>query len=67
MKKEVAEYLGRCLEYQQIKAEHQHPAGLLHPLPIPKWKWERITMDFVTKLPRSINGHDHLGYYLSSY
>ena len=35
---EVAEYIARCLECQQVKTEHQHPAGLLHPLPIPSWK-----------------------------
>eukprot|EP00253_Pinus_taeda_P028576 PITA_28576 len=53
MKKYVAEYLTRCLEYQQVKAEHQHPVGLLHPLPIPEWKWETIYMDFITGLPKS--------------
>ena len=35
MKTEVAEYIARCLECQQVKNEHQHPAGLLQPLPIP--------------------------------
>ena len=60
MKKEVAEYLGRCLEYQQIKAEHQHPAGLLHPLPIPKWKWETISIDFITGMPKSKRKNDSI-------
>jgi len=40
MKNEVAKYLAHCLECQQVKAEHQHPVGLLHPLPIPEWKWK---------------------------
>eukprot|EP00253_Pinus_taeda_P035992 PITA_35992 len=53
MKKSIVEYLARCLECQQIKAEHQHPTGLLQPLPIPKWKWEIISMDFITGLPRT--------------
>eukprot|EP00253_Pinus_taeda_P010499 PITA_10499 len=53
MKKNIAEYLARCLECQQIKAEHQHPAGLLQPLPIPEWKWEVISMDFITGLPKT--------------
>ena len=38
MKNEVAEYIARCIECQQFKAEHQHPADLLQPLPIPNWK-----------------------------
>ena len=53
MKKEIAEYVRRCLICQQVKAERQKPSGLLQPLPIPEWKWERITMDFVFKLPRT--------------
>ena len=58
MKREIAEFVSRCLTCQQIKAEHQKPAGLLQPLPIPEWKWERITMDFVVGLPRTQSGHD---------
>jgi hypothetical protein len=38
LKKEIANYLAKCIECQQVKAEHLHPAGLLQPLPIPKWK-----------------------------
>eukprot|EP00253_Pinus_taeda_P011684 PITA_11684 len=60
MKKEIAEYLARCLECQQIKAEHFHPAGLLQPLPIPKWKWETISMDFITGLPRTKKNNDSI-------
>nr|GEY80568.1 hypothetical protein [Tanacetum cinerariifolium] len=41
-----------------VKAEHQRPSGLLQPPGIPEWKWERIAMDFVTKLPRTSSGHD---------
>ena len=55
MKNELAEYIARCFEYQQVKSEHQHPAGLLQPLPIPSWKWEIISLDFVTGLPRNQN------------
>lgn len=51
MKKEVARYLARCTECQQIKEEHQHPTGLLQPIPIPEWKWETVTMDFKTGMP----------------
>eukprot|EP00253_Pinus_taeda_P020616 PITA_20616 len=60
MKKDIAEYLSRCLECQQIKAEHQHPAGLLQPLLIPEWKWEIISMDFITGLPKTKKGNDSI-------
>ena len=53
MKSEVAEFLARCIEYQLVKAEHQHPIGLLQPLPIPNWKWEVVSLDFVTGLAKS--------------
>ncbi|KAL0427186.1 UNVERIFIED_CONTAM: Transposon Ty3-I Gag-Pol polyprotein [Sesamum latifolium] len=48
----------KCLTCQQVKAEHQAPAGKLHPLSIPEWKWEKITMDFVIGLPRTFRKHD---------
>ena len=56
MKKEIAEFVSKCLQCQQVKAEHQRPAGLLQPLPIPEWKWEHLTMDFVVGLPRTPRG-----------
>ena len=58
MKREVAEYVSKCLVCQQVKAERQKPSGLLQPLPIPEWKWEHITMDFVFKLPPTTQRHD---------
>ena len=58
MKKEIASFVSRCLTCQQVKAEHQKPAGKIHLLPIPVWKWENITMDFVTSLPRTKRQHD---------
>ena len=58
MKREIAEFISRCLTCQQVKAEHQKPAGLLQPLEVPEWKWEHITMDFVMGLPRTQKGHD---------
>ena len=60
MKSEVAEYIARCLDCQQVKTEHQHPAGLLQPLPIPSWKWEVISLDFITGLPRNQNQNDSI-------
>ena len=52
--------MARCLTCQQVKAEHQRPAGLLQPLGIPEWKWEDITMDFVGGLPRIVGFHDSI-------
>ena len=58
MKREIAAFVSRCLICQQVKAERQKPSGLLEPLPIPVWKWDHITMDFVFSLPRTREGHD---------
>ncbi|GJS80437.1 putative reverse transcriptase domain-containing protein [Tanacetum coccineum] len=46
------------LDGTRFKAECQKPSGLLVQPEIPMWKWERITMDFVTKLPKTSTGHD---------
>ena len=48
----------KTLTCQQVKAKHQKPAGLLQPLEVVEWKWEHVTMDFVTHLPRTPQGHD---------
>jgi len=53
MKREIAQYVAKCLLCQQVKEEHQWIARALQPLAIPEWKWEHVTMDFVTALPRS--------------
>nr|GFA29206.1 putative reverse transcriptase domain-containing protein [Tanacetum cinerariifolium] len=58
MKRDIAEYVSRCLTCFKIKAEHQKPSGLLQQPEIPEWKWEKITMDLVTKFPRSSGGYD---------
>ncbi|GJX11381.1 putative reverse transcriptase domain-containing protein [Tanacetum coccineum] len=54
----IAEYVGKCLTYSKVKAKCQKPSGLLIQPEIPTWKWERITMDFITKLPKTSSGHD---------
>ncbi|KAL0537619.1 hypothetical protein IC582_026602 [Cucumis melo] len=56
MKREVAEFVSKCLVCQQVKAPRQKPAGLLQPLSIPEWKWENVSMDFITGLPRTLRG-----------
>ena len=58
MKRDVAEFVSRCLVCQQVKAEHQKPLGTLQLLSIPEWKWEHITMDIVVGLPRVQGGYD---------
>ncbi|KAL5581770.1 hypothetical protein UlMin_014212 [Ulmus minor] len=52
LKKDVANYVAKCLVCQKIKAEHQRPAGVLQPIEIPEWKWEQISMDFVVEVVR---------------
>jgi hypothetical protein len=47
MKKEITEYIAKCMECHKVKAKHRHLTGLLQPLPIPKWKWEVVTMYFI--------------------
>ena len=51
MKRDIVEYISKCLTFQQVKAEHQVLSGLLNHIPIPQWKWENITMDFVSDFP----------------
>ncbi|GJY80440.1 putative reverse transcriptase domain-containing protein [Tanacetum coccineum] len=58
MKKDIAEYISKCLTCLKVKTEHQRPSGLLQQPEIPVWKWKGIAMDFVTKLPRTSSGHD---------
>ena len=58
IKHDVIAFIEKCLTCQQVKAEHQRPAGLLQPLEIPEWKWDQVTMDFVSGLPRTQKGHD---------
>ncbi|GKE89123.1 putative reverse transcriptase domain-containing protein, partial [Tanacetum coccineum] len=58
MKAIIAEYVGKCLTCSRVKAECQKPSGLLVQPEIPMWKWESIMMDFVTKLPKTSNGHN---------
>ncbi|GJU09680.1 putative reverse transcriptase domain-containing protein [Tanacetum coccineum] len=53
MKADIATYVSKCLTYAKVKAEHQRSSGLLQQPEIPEWKWEHITMDFVTGLPRT--------------
>nr|GEZ13189.1 putative reverse transcriptase domain-containing protein [Tanacetum cinerariifolium] len=58
MKANIATYVSKYLTCARVKAEHQRPLGLLVQPAIPEWKWDNITMDFITKLPKSPQGFD---------
>ncbi|TYJ99707.1 ty3-gypsy retrotransposon protein [Cucumis melo var. makuwa] len=57
MKREMADFVSRCLVCQQVKAPRQKPAGLLQPLSVPGWKWESVSMDFITGLPKTLKDY----------
>ncbi|GJY61571.1 putative reverse transcriptase domain-containing protein [Tanacetum coccineum] len=58
MKADIAIYVSKCLTYSKVKIEHQKSPGLLVQPELPQWKWEKITMDFITKLPKTSSGYD---------
>jgi hypothetical protein len=58
LKCDVAQFVYACLTCQESKVEHQKPAGLLTPLDILEWKWDSISMDFVTSFPNTPRGYD---------
>ena len=58
MKRDVSEFVTKCMVCQKVKEEHQFPSGLLQPIRILEWKWDQITMDFVVGLPLTGRKHD---------
>ena len=58
MKRDTASFVAKCMIRQQVKVEHQKPPGLLWPLEIPEWKWDKITMDFVIGLLTTFSKHN---------
>jgi hypothetical protein len=60
MKIEIARYVAKCDICQRVKAVHLKYAGPLQPLPIPAWKWEDISMDFIVGLPKTSKGYDSI-------
>ncbi|GJX28927.1 putative nucleotidyltransferase, ribonuclease H [Tanacetum coccineum] len=60
IKADIATYVSKCMTCTKVKAEHQRPSGLLVQPDIPEWKWEKITMDFITKLPKTAAGFDSI-------
>ena len=57
---DVATYVATCEECQRNKPSNVRPAGLLQPLEIPGQRWEKISMDFITHLPKTRAGYDSL-------
>ena len=55
MKRDIAEYVNKCLTFQKVKAEHQWPVAKSRPLEIPIWKWNSILMDSVMGLPLTVS------------
>jgi len=60
MRKDIAEYLANCTKRQQVKVEHQNMDSLLQPIPIPEWKLEVITLEFITGPPKSKKHNDSI-------
>lgn len=60
LKRDIAEFVSRCATCQLVKMDHQFPTSVLQPLEISMWKWESISMDFITRLPTSKRGQDSI-------
>ena len=60
MKKEIAKFVDACLTFQKLKIEHQKPTCLMKPLSIPEWKWDSVSMDFVSGLTKTVRGDDSI-------
>nr|GEZ88233.1 reverse transcriptase domain-containing protein [Tanacetum cinerariifolium] len=58
MKAEIATYVSKCMACAKVKAEYMKPSGLLVKPKIPQWKWDNITMKFITKLPKTKTRQD---------
>ena len=58
--KYIVEYISNCMKCKQVNVEHQHPTILLQPFPVPEWKWEVISMDFITGFPTTVRQHDSI-------
>ncbi|KAD6796197.1 hypothetical protein E3N88_07093 [Mikania micrantha] len=58
MKDEISTYVGKCLTCSKFKVEYQKSSGLLQQPEITMWKWEQISLDFITKLPKTASGCD---------
>ena len=48
---DIAEFVSKCPNCQQVIDEHLKPTGLIQEMGVPTWKWEEINMDYVVELP----------------
>ena len=60
MKRDIEKFAEQCPTCQQVKAEHQRPAEMLKPILVPKWKWDKIAMNFILGLPKAPTGKDFI-------
>ena len=60
MKRDIVDFFAQCPNCQQVKYKHQRPGGTLQRMSIPEWKWERIAMDFVVGLPKTLGKFDSI-------
>jgi hypothetical protein len=60
MKIEITRYVEKCDTCKRVKVVHMKTARPLQSLPVPTWKWEDISMDFVVGLPKTSKGYDSI-------
>ena len=60
MKRDIVDFIAKCPNCQQVKYEHQWPGGTLQRMLIPELKWERIAMNFVVGLPKTMGKYDSI-------
>ena len=60
MKRDIADFVSKCPNCQQVKVEHHKLEGMTQEIHIPTWKWDFINMDFIKGLPRTRRQHDSI-------
>jgi len=60
LKRDVVEFMARCFNCQRVKVECKHPSGLLQLITIPKWRWDVISMDLITRFPKTMRQYDSI-------
>ncbi|WMV58676.1 hypothetical protein MTR67_052061 [Solanum verrucosum] len=60
MKRDIADFVAKCPNCQQVKVQHHKPGGMTQEIDIPTWKWEVINVDFITRLPCTRRQHDSI-------